>query len=45
MGYPIYVEDDVDIQGLADIEHGIDETSEDWVDPADDIHLPSDFDF
>lgn len=48
MGIPFFgfdIDDEPNDDELADLEVGIDETSSDWSDSADDISLPSDFDF
>lgn len=48
MGIPFFgfdIDDEPNDNELADLEVGIDETSSDWSDSADDISLPPDFDF
>ena len=44
--YPIFdgIDDDENNYD-ADLELGMDATSSDWEDSADDVHMPSDFDF
>lgn len=39
------IDDESNDNELADLEVGVDEVSSDWSDYADDIEIPSDFDF